>query len=95
MILRVYRMTVADGREAEVRDVLKRLVDVVRDLPGCAGAEAMGDIDDPRSVLFIERWADRAAHEAASAQMPRDALKALVACLDTPPAAGWFQAING
>ncbi len=49
---------------AQVRDVLRALVDATRQEPGCLSYELLQNNSDPTEFVFVERWANAPAEQA-------------------------------
>ena len=64
MLTVVARYVVAEGREAEVVELLRQNAEASRQEPGCLEFTVFQAIDDPRAILLYERYADEAAFQA-------------------------------
>ncbi|USI73767.1 putative quinol monooxygenase [Sphingomonas morindae] len=58
------------GQEDALADALRAIIPAVREEPGCLAYSMYVDRDDPRRIVMIERWADRAALDAHEAAPP-------------------------
>ncbi len=52
------------GREAELREVLKKFIGPTRKELGCIRYDLFVDLDHPTKFTFIEEWVSREALEA-------------------------------
>ena len=60
----IARYTLAPGNEDEVLALLPRLAEASRAEPGNLAYEVFRSVDDPRSVVLLERYASREAFAA-------------------------------
>jgi len=59
----VVRMTVAEGNEGRVAEIIPELAAASRGEPGCEHYIPCRDAENPRSYIFFEQYRDRAAFE--------------------------------
>lgn len=85
MIVRIYRLTPAEGQAEAAREALAGLASLVGDAPGCLDAAVFTDLNAGGDLLFLERWRSEAAYEAAKARLPRTAFSSLAQTLRQPP----------
>lgn len=80
---------------AQVRDVLRALVDATRQESGCLSYELLQNNSDPTEFVFVERWANAQA-EQAHFVTPHllSALKQLVGLLASEPQIGRYGVIK-
>jgi quinol monooxygenase YgiN len=81
----IARYTITAGNEDEVHTLLPRLAEASRAEDGCLAFEAYRNLDDPRDVVLLERYAS-AASFAAHRETPHFqdlVLKRIVPLLDT------------
>lgn len=84
-IAQTYILHAAEGREADVCDVLERMAAAVRPLPGCESVIVLQDDKTPSRFLFIESFVDAEAHQATVPLMPKEILKELSSLLAGAP----------
>lgn len=53
-----------EGKDAEVAEILKKMIPISNAEPGCALYTVNRSIDDPRQFLLYEQYYDRAGYEA-------------------------------
>ncbi len=63
----VVRMTAQEGKEDEAVETIRKLAETTRNEPGCELYIPTQDPESPRSFLFYEQYADKAAFEAHGA----------------------------
>jgi quinol monooxygenase YgiN len=63
----VVRMTVAEGNEERVAEVIPELARASREEPGCELYVPCRDPENPRSYLIFEQYRDRAAFDEHAA----------------------------
>jgi quinol monooxygenase YgiN len=63
----VVRMTAREGNEDEAVATMRELAEATRQEPGCELYIPTQDPENPRSLLFYEQYADKAAFEAHGA----------------------------
>lgn len=80
-----YALTAAAGKEAELGEVLHRLAAIVCSLEECEGVTLLRDNSADESYVFMETYADPAAHQASAAQMPKAIFSELMAVLADKP----------
>ncbi len=90
-IARLYEMTAVAGKEDELLASLTALAGLVRQIAECEGVVLMQDTERPTRFLFIESWRSIEAHKAASTQLPKEALKPVMAALAEPPAGRYLD----
>lgn len=73
------RMAFEGATRAEALRVLRSLVGPVRSHRGCLATRLMQDVDDERTVTWIERWRQREDHEH---HLRSDAFRRLLAVMD-------------
>lgn len=93
MIIVLGSVTVQPGRMAEALAQSQQHVARSRTEPGCLSHAVHVDTEDPQRLVFVERWADRAAL-AAHFQVPasRAFVKALTALASAPPQLQVYEA---
>ena len=91
----VVRMRAKEGEEQRVLDVVRELAAETRKEPGCEAYVPCVDPEDPRSLLFYEQYADKAAFEAhgASEHFQRLAVGQLWDLLDGPRERSFFETV--
>jgi quinol monooxygenase YgiN len=65
MIGRLMKMTAQPGRGPELADLLLRVTETLRDLPGCKIYAIAQDAKDPDTVRVIEAWQDEESAQQA------------------------------
>jgi len=63
----VVRMTAQEGKEDEAVATMRELAEATRQEPGCELYIPAQDPESPRSLIFYEQYADKAAFEAHGA----------------------------
>ena len=64
MVIIIARISAKTETLAELRQILKDLVEPSRAEAGCISYELFQDNDDPRDFITVENWADSAAANA-------------------------------
>jgi quinol monooxygenase YgiN len=65
---------------------LKEMLPDTRAFPGCKGVEVTRDLDNPDTLYLLERWEERANHEAYTAwRAERGDFDGLGEALSEPP----------
>jgi quinol monooxygenase YgiN len=72
MIGRLMKMTAQPGRGPELADLLLRVTESLRDLPGCKIYAIAQDTEDPDTVRVIEAWQDEESAQRALTSSPAD-----------------------
>jgi quinol monooxygenase YgiN len=93
-IVQSYALTAAAGKEAMLEQVLHRLSAIVGSLEGCEGVTLLRDNAAEGRYVFMETYADRAAHEASAAQMPKAIFSELMAVLANVPEVSTFLQLS-
>lgn len=93
MIIVLGSVTVQPGRLDEALALSRQHVARSRTEPGCESHAVHQDTDDPQRLVFVERWADRAAL-AAHFRVPqsRAFVQALSALASAPPELQVYEA---
>src|SRR5262245_51037830 len=93
MIIVLGSVTVQPGRMADALALSQLHVARSRSEPGCLSHAVHQDTEDAQRLVFVERWADRAAL-AAHFQVPasRAFVKALAALASAPPQMTLYEA---
>lgn len=84
MIVRGYIMLSKEGQQDQLRGILEELNGALAGLDGFRGTETLHDKNNPRRFIFIEKWADEAAHKAAGTSLPKELMGRLMGALDGP-----------
>ena len=77
------------------KQYLKERLPETRAFAGCQSQAAYVGVDDPRSIVFVERWESRAAHEAYLAwRRDTGARTTFASMLDGAPAVRYFEVLD-
>lgn len=71
-VIVVADLSVDPSQRADFVKVVGEMLSVTRSAQGCQGVEVVTDMDDRGRILLIERWDDRADHEAYLAARAED-----------------------
>jgi quinol monooxygenase YgiN len=97
MIGRLMKMTAQPGRGAELADLLLRVTENLRDVPGCEIYVIAQDAKDPDTVRVIEAWQDEESAQAALASSSGNGPKPadVIALLAGPPERADLDLLGG
>ena len=92
----VVRMTVAEGNEERVAEIIPELARASRTEPGCEQYVPCRDPEDPRAYLFYEHYRDQAAFEehAASEHFQRLAAGELFGLMESRERTFWETVVD-
>lgn len=93
-VARHYVMHAKAGMEDGLETALRNLIEAVRPLPGCEGVELMRDIENTARFVFIERWADVAAHKAAGPLLDKALFAPMMAAVEGRPESAYLDYIH-
>lgn len=85
MVLLRLRLQLADGQRTQVVQSLVRILEPTRALPGCVSCRVCGDLEDHRTVIFIEEWEGWPALEGRLREKSTRVLLAAMDASDPPP----------
>ena len=93
MVIVLASVTLKPGQVDDALALSQQHVARSRAEPGCLAHAVHRDSEDAQRLVFVERWADRAAL-AAHFQLPasRQFVKALSALASTPPQMALYEA---
>ncbi|QUT07830.1 antibiotic biosynthesis monooxygenase [Sphingobium phenoxybenzoativorans] len=92
-IKRYYILTASEGNEAALQTALVSLSEIVRPLNGCEGIELLSDLGNSKRFIFIETWSSADAQKESGASIPKSAFGPIMAALDGPPDASFFETL--
>jgi quinol monooxygenase YgiN len=84
-IVRAYRLNAVAGNESGLEQAAFALADAIRPLPGCEGVLVLQDDAAAQRYIFVEIYADAAAHQASAGQVPKALFAGLMAAIDGAP----------
>lgn len=80
-----YVMVAREGQAEALESALIALAAAVRALEGAIAVELLRDNADENRYIFVEKWADEAAHATAGKQLPKSVFAPVMAALSQPP----------
>ena len=91
----VVRMRAKEGEEERAVEVMHELAQASRQEPGCEAYVPCRDPEDPRSFLFYEQYADKAAFEAhgASPHFQELAAGKLFGLMESPRERSFYETL--
>lgn len=72
MTILINRFDAVPGKETELLATAKRWKDMILANPDCSGFDMYTDQDSPTSVVLIEEWSSRDAHQAFIASISEE-----------------------
>ena len=92
-ITTITQLHAAPGQEDILADLLAEGRNRMRAAEGCESFELLRDEDDPRGLVFLQRWVSHAAHDTAFAEhvVQTGHLDKVLAALDEPIAQHTYQ----
>ncbi len=79
----------------EVKAMLKKILPDTRAYAGCQGIDIYGNMDDPSTLVFYERWASRDHYQKYLAwRTETGAVDQLSAKLTAPPSIRYFDRVD-
>jgi len=92
----VTRFHAAPGREDLLAELLAEGRDRMQAAVGCESFRLLRDEGDPRTLMFLQRWASHDAHDRAFAELivQTGHLDKVLAALDEPIVQHTYQAVS-
>lgn len=90
-VARVNEFRAKDGRAEELWQLLQSVVALIKASPGCEMVRLFQQEKDPARLAIVEIWADKDAHEAAAATVPRDLVEKATDMLEFRPHGEFYR----
>lgn len=90
-VTRINEFHAREGQEEALRALIESFVPIITASEGCHRCDVLQQQDDPAHIIVIEVWGSPDAHQAATKNIPPDALQAAMALLAAPPQGAYFH----
>lgn len=90
-ITRINTFTAQPGQSEAVKRHLVAAMKPIEQAKGYILHKVLSGIDEPETIIVIEKWESISDHQAAAAAISSDDIEALMAMLAAPPSGGYYQ----
>jgi quinol monooxygenase YgiN len=92
-IKRITKFNARIERVSELADLLKSVLPVIKDSPGCISCTLMQASESPEQLIVIEEWESIPAHQASLQSIPPDKMRQALGFLAGLPEADYYKTL--